>query len=110
MWSTRPRQIKTSANHSSELIIQALTSHLKVYMDVSHLRASRKFTYTNLFSTQEVFSFSRSTDSADHFIVAMNVMEDEVTVSLEDIILMLGGNNTSAEVVIRSSGEDIMLM
>ena len=89
--------------------MQPLTSHLKVYSDASHLRASRKFTYTNLFSTQEVFAFSRSTDS-DHFIVAMNVMEDEVTVSLEDIILMLGGNNTSAEVVVRSSGEDIMLM
>ena len=108
MWSTRPRQTESFDNNSSELFIQALTSHLKVYMDVSRLRASRKFTNTNLFSTHEVFAFSRSTDSADHFILAMNVMEDEVTVSLEDIILMLGGDHTSAEVVVRSSGEVLM--
>ena len=38
----------------------------------------------------------------------MNVMEDEVTVNLEDIIMMLGGDHTSAVVIVRSSGEDAM--
>ena len=86
---------------------QALASHLKVYTAVSNLRASHKFSSTALFSTKEVFAFSRSSDTKD-FIVAMNVMEEEVTLSLEEIILMLGGDHTSAKVVVRSSGEDAM--
>ena len=83
---------------------QALASHLKVYTAVSNLRASHKFSSTALFSTKEVFAFSRSSDTND-FIVAMNVMEDEITVNLEDIIMMLGGDHTLAEVMVRSSGE-----
>ena len=82
---------------------------MKVYKAVSHIRASNKFTSSSLFSTKEVFAFSRSSDS-DTFIVAMNVMEDEVTLSLEDIILMIGGDHTSAEVVVRSSGEHAVTM
>ena len=75
-------------------------------MNVSQIRAAHKFTSTSLFSTDEVFAFSRSSDS-DTFIVAMNVMSEEVIVSLEDIILMLGGDQTTAVVVVRSSGEQM---
>ena len=82
---------------------------MKVYKAVSTIRASHKLTSSSLFSTKEVFAFSRSSDS-DTFIVAMNVMEDEVTLSLEDIILMIGGDHTSAEVVVSSSGEDALTM
>ena len=76
---------------------------MQVYKAVSQLRASHKLTTTALFSTQEVFAFSRSSDSGD-FIVAMNVMEEEVTVSLEDLLLEVGWDYSSGEVLVRSSG------
>ena len=60
-------------------------------------------TSTGLFSTEQVFSFSRSSDS-DSFIVAMNVMEEEVTVSLGDLLLEVGWDYSSGEVLVRSSG------
>ena len=65
-------------------------------------------TSTSLFSTEQVFSFSRSSDS-DSFIVAMNVMEEEVTVSLEALVLEMDRDCDTGEVLVRSSGEGLKM-
>ena len=91
------------------LIIQDVSrSHLQVYQAVSQLRASHKLTSTGLFSTEQVFSLSRSSDS-DSFIVAMNVMEEEVTVSLEDLVMEMDRDCDSGEVLVRSAGEGLKM-
>ena len=81
---------------------------MQVYKAVSQLRASHKLTTTALFSNREVFAFSRSSDSGD-FIVAMNVMEEEVTVSLEALVLEMDRDCDSGEVLVRSAGEGLKM-
>ena len=80
---------------------------MQVYKSVSQLR-SAEFTRTGLFSTEEVFAFARasSDDPADSVIVVMNVMEEEVSVSLTDLSLEMG-ITFNGQVLVRSSGDDI---
>jgi len=75
-----------------------------VYKSVSQLR-SAELTRTGLFSTEEVFAFARasSDDLGNSLMVVMNVMEEEVSVSLMDLILEMG-ITFNGQVLVRSSG------
>ena len=76
-----------------------------MYKNVSQLRSAHQFTSTGLFSTQEVFAFARGSDQDYPIIVVINVMEEEVSVSLADLILEMGDSYFSGIVLVRSSGE-----
>ena len=76
-----------------------------MYKNVSQLRSAHQFTSTGLFSTQEVFAFARGSDQDYPIIVVLNVMEEQVSVSLADLILEMGDSYFSGIVLVRSSGE-----
>ncbi len=77
---------------------------MQVYKSVTQLR-SPEFKLTGLFSTEEVFAFTRVTEEdGNGFIVVMNVMKEEVKVSLMDLILEVN-ILFNGEVLVRSSGD-----
>ena len=75
-----------------------------MYKSVIQLR-SPEFKLTGLYSTEEVFAFTRVTEEdGNGFIVVMNVMKEEVKVSLMDLILEVN-ILFNGEVLVRSSGD-----
>ena len=76
-----------------------------MYKSVSQLRPAVQFLSTSLFSTQEVFAFARGSAQEYPIIVVLNVMESEVSVSLAELILEIGGSYSSGTVLVRSSGD-----
>ena len=79
-------------------------SHLWVYRQLTDIRHRHAFSLTALTSTAQVFSFLRHGPSAD-LVVAMNVMEEEASVSLTSLLLEVGLTSWEGTVLVRSSGE-----
>ena len=77
-------------------------SHLSVYQAVSGLRSSHMFTSTALWSTHHVFSFYRHSPDLD-IIMLMNVLEMNVTITLETLLLEAGVSCDTGDGIISSS-------
>ena len=85
-----------------------VVSHLSVYKQLTSLRHSvnmRDWSRTFLFSTQQVFSVLRQVPDLD-LIVVMNVQQQPTQVNLEQLLSNIYSNQTSAEILIHSSGQD----
>ena len=83
-------------------------SHLSVYKQLTSLRHSvnmRDWSRTFLFSTQQVFSVLRQVPDLD-LIVVINVQQQPQRVNLEQLLSNIYSNQTSAQILIHSSGQD----
>merc|ERR1711970_375636 len=101
-WLPVNENYKTGVNVEDQSNIE--DSHLNIYKQLTNLRKNeRVFASPNnalLFSSSEVFAFSRFKVEAT-YIIAVNVKDGEVQVDLSCFVMT---NDTAGEVVVRSSG------